>query len=52
MSIKQKKRGIVVPKNLKQTRNNNKRSIHITPEMKKSMYYDPDGFWKIINRAL
>jgi len=28
------------------------RQNRITPKIRNSMYYDPDGFWKIFNGAL
>ena len=65
MSIKKKKKDIVVSKKFRETQDEKnkiplritpamKKSMYygITPAMKKSMYYDPDGLWKIINKAL
>tara|TARA_B100001079_G_C16374357_1_gene498996 strand:+ start:1027 stop:1188 length:162 start_codon:yes stop_codon:yes gene_type:complete len=53
MSIKKKKKGIAVSKKFRETLDEkNKIPLRITPAMKKRMYYDPDGLWKIINKAL
>ena len=65
MSIKKKKKDIIVSKKSRETENEKnkiplritsamKKSMYygITPAMKKSMYYDPDGHWAIINRVL
>ena len=53
MSIKKKKKDIIVSKKSRETENEkNKIPLRITPAMKKSMYYDPDGHWAIINRVL
>jgi len=53
MSIKKKKKDTAVYKKFRETLDNkNKIPLRITPAMKKSMYYDPDGHWAIINRVL
>ncbi len=53
MSIKKKKKDIIVSKKFRETEDEkNKIPLRITPAMKKGMYYDPDGHWAIINRVL
>ena len=39
-------------KHFKALKKKKERQDRITPAIKNSMFYDPDGFWKIFNGAL
>mgnify|MGYP000038141408 FL=1 len=38
-------------KHFKTLKDKKERQNRITPRIKQSMYFDPDGFWKIFNDA-